>query len=72
MLGAIRQQLAEDDALEQEATAPPAGATRDTLFAELRTLREAIITERGGRPLDLDAILDEVRHERDDELLPLR
>lgn len=71
-LEAIRQQLAEDDLLEQaavEVTFHPIGAF--DIGADLRALREGILARRGGREIELD-ILDQVRAERDDELLGLR
>lgn len=67
-LVAIRQQLAEDDLLEQVhvkiSIRPTPG---DDLTADLRGLREEILDHRGGKPIDLD-IVDQVREERDNEL----
>jgi uncharacterized protein (DUF1778 family) len=71
-LDAIKQQLAEDDMLEREtieiAITPP---REDKLIAALRALRERIRDRRGGTLIPLD-ILEQVRQERDDELIGLR
>lgn len=71
-LGAIKQQLAEDDMLEREQieiSIKP--ITDDNLIAELRALREKIKARRGGRLIQLD-IVEQVRKERDYELLGVR
>lgn len=72
-LDAIVQQLVEDDVLEQErieiAVRP---GTDDDLFANLRALHARILAERGGRLFDVDADLDAIRAEREDEILGLR
>jgi hypothetical protein len=69
-LAAIRQQLSDDDMLEREQVEIPIKPTQDDdLIRDLRALREAILAERGGQLIDVDAILDQVREERDDELL---
>jgi hypothetical protein len=39
----------------------------DSLFDDMRELRDRILARRGGKPLDID-ILEMVRSERDDEL----
>jgi hypothetical protein len=68
-LEAIKQRLTEDDVLEKENIDIPIRPTRDTnLPADLRTLREAIKTDRDGQLIDLDASIDQVREERDHEL----
>jgi uncharacterized protein (DUF1778 family) len=71
-LEAIKQQLAEDDMLEREtieiAITPP---REDKLIADLRALRERIRDRRGGALIPLD-IVEQVRQERDDELIGLR
>ena len=70
---AIRQQLAEDDLLEQERIEIPVKPTQDkALVADLRALQAKIKTERGGKLLDVDQALQETRAERDYELTGLR
>lgn len=72
-LVAIRQQLAEDDVLERrqiEITIKP--EPEDDLIAELRELHADIRQYRGGKPLDIDQDLEEMRAERDHELTGLR
>ncbi len=72
-LAAIKQQLAEDDLLEQEqieiAIKPP---DKDDLIAGLQELHEDILIYRNGEPLDVDQDLETMREERDDELIGLR
>ena len=72
-LAAILQQLADDDMLEEEqieiAVTP---AKDDTLIADLNSLRAAILAERGGKLVDVDDIIEQVRAERDYELTGLR
>lgn len=72
-LEAIKQQLAEDDLLEQEqieiTIKPP---EEDDLIAELQGLHEDILTYRNGDPVDVDRDLEAMREERDDELIGLR
>ena len=71
-LAAITQQLADDQVLEVEQVSIPVKRPKDaTLIAELRTLRESILARRGGQPLTLD-ILEQVRDERDYELIGVR
>lgn len=71
-LHAIRQQLREDDLLEIEKIEIPIRPTANgDLIAELRTLREKIKARRRGRLITLD-IVEQVRGERDDELLGVR
>lgn len=72
-LEAIEQKLQNDD--------KPEGAENDvllspkkpdpTLIDDLRELRERILAERGGKPIDID-ILEMIRSERDDELTGMR
>jgi hypothetical protein len=72
-LTAIQQQLADDDLLEEEQIAIPIKPSNDeTLIADLRALQEKIKTRRGGKPIDLDRILEELRSERDYELSGVR
>lgn len=69
-LGAIRQQLADDDLLEvtQVEIAVSPQNKDDTLIADLRALREAILADRGGKLLDVDNFIEQTREERDREL----
>ncbi|MBI3943194.1 MAG: hypothetical protein HY326_09295 [Chloroflexi bacterium] len=72
-LEAIKQQLLEDDILEAEQIEIPVKKTRDTdLIAELKALHADILAYRGGKPLDIDAAIDQLREERDYELTGLR
>lgn len=69
-LEAIKQQLIEDDMLEEENIEIPIKPTKDAnLIADLRKLRETIKMDRGDQLIDLDAIIDQVREERDHELM---
>ncbi|MFB0545788.1 MAG: hypothetical protein ACETWB_02660 [Anaerolineae bacterium] len=71
-LEAIKQQLAEDDMLEQERIEIPIKPTKEEdLIAALRELREKIKARRGGRLITLD-IVEQVREEREYELLGVR
>jgi hypothetical protein len=73
-LQAILEQLAEDDLLEAEQIAIPLTATQptDTLIADLRALRAAILAERGGKLINVDDLLEQLREERDYELTGVR
>src|SRR4030095_15724418 len=74
-LQAITQQLADDDLLEEEQihiAVTPTKRKDDTLIADLHALREAILADRGGKLIDVDDILEQVREERDYELTGLR
>jgi len=44
----------------------------DPLITDLRTLRGKILARRGGKPIDIDRILEEMREERDYELTGVR
>lgn len=71
-LEAIHQKLAEDDMLERETVEIPIKQTKDEdLIANLRALREKILASRGGKLISLD-IVEQVREERDRELLSMR
>jgi len=71
-LEAIRRQMAEDDVLERARIEVRFGATEGGEWTnDLRSLRQRILTRRGGHLIDL-AILDQVRDEEDDELLGMR
>jgi hypothetical protein len=69
-LEAIRKQLAEDDMLQQATVEIPIepGLMED-LVAEIRELSERIRARRDGEPIDVVAIIEQMRAERDDELL---
>jgi hypothetical protein len=72
-LSAIQQQLADDDLLEQTHVAiPVTSGSDDTLIADLRGLREAILADRGGEPLNIDDFIEQMREERDYEITGLR
>ena len=72
-LEAIRQQLAEDDMLERESIEIPIKpAKEEGLIADLRALHEEIKTYRGGKLIDVDQELEQMREERDYELTGLR
>lgn len=68
-LDAIEQKLA-DEGLFQGKTVESTKQD-DTLITDLRELRERILAERGGKPIEID-ILELVRSERDDELTGMR
>ena len=71
-LEAIHQKLAEDDMLERETVEIPIKQIKDEdLIANLRALREKILASRGGKLISLD-IVEQVREERDHELLSMR
>lgn len=72
-LEAIQQKLAEDDMLEREKIEIPIRpAEGEDLIASLRALHEKIKAHRGGKLIEVDRILDQVREERDHEILGLR
>ena len=74
-LQAITQQLADDDLLEEAQVTiaiNPNKQTDETLIADLRALQEKIKKRRGGKPIDLERILEEMREEREYELSGLR
>ena len=74
-LDAIRQRLADDEMLEAaEVTIAitPMDESPATLLAALRAVREAILADREGQFVDVDAALDQTRDERIDELIGLR
>jgi uncharacterized protein (DUF1778 family) len=71
-LNAIRQKLAEGDMLERETVETPIKqAKNEVLIANLRALREEILASRGGKLIDVDRVLDQLREERDQEILDL-
>ena len=74
-LDAIRQRLADDemlDAAEVTIAITPTDESPATLLAALRAVREAILADREGQFVDVDAALDQTRDERIDELIGLR
>lgn len=73
-LSAIQQQLADDDLLEEEHIQVPVtpGKPDNTLIDELHALREAILADRGGKLLDVDDFIEQMRQERDYELTGVR
>ncbi|MBI3942279.1 MAG: hypothetical protein HY326_04635 [Chloroflexi bacterium] len=72
-LEAIRQQLLEDDLLEAEQVEIPVRKTKGAdLIADLRALRERMLADRHGKPIDVGNILEQVRDEREEEILGLR
>lgn len=73
-LEAIKQQLIEDDMLEKEQIEIPVRKGEKDFIADLRALRQAILADRGGKPIEVDipALIEEMREERDEELIGLR
>lgn len=73
-LHAVRLQLMQDAwAEDAETPAPvvPTKRTNDTLIADLQALRESILAERSGRPIDVDDYIEQTRAGRDHELMGL-
>jgi len=71
-LAAIRQQLGEDSVLEEGQIEIPIVPAKDKeLLAGLRALQDKIEARRGGRPVDVDQLLEQTRAERDYELTGL-
>lgn len=72
-LEAIEQRLADEEMLEKEKIEILVKPEKDeNLIDDLRALREKILTDRGGKLIDVDRIIEEMRDERDDELAGLR
>jgi hypothetical protein len=72
---AITQQLADDEVLEEAQISIPVMPTKptdDTLIADLRALQARIKARRGGKPIDVDCMMEEMREERDYELSGVR
>lgn len=68
-LRAIEQQLVDDGLLEAEAiTIPMTSVSADDWLAQIRALHQDILAERGGEPIDVDAELEQMRAERENEL----
>jgi uncharacterized protein (DUF1778 family) len=71
-LQAITQQLADDEMLEAEQfTLTVSPALSEEFIANLRALQAKIKARRGGQPIDIDRIMQEMREERDRELTGL-
>lgn len=69
----MEQWLAEDDILAaEEVTIAVALKAYEQIEPALRTLRESIQVYRQGAPLDVDALMDDIRDERDEGILGLR
>jgi uncharacterized protein (DUF1778 family) len=71
-LEAIRQYLAEEDMLEKESIEIPIRPISEVdLLSELRQLREAILADREGKPIDVDlaTFINQIRQEHDEELM---
>ncbi len=72
-LNAIRQQLADDDLLEATQVTISLSPTLDEDFIDsLEALQEKIKARRSGQPIDIDRFIEEMRAEREEELLGLR
>ncbi len=71
---AITQQLADDDMLDAEQVDIPVTPpqTAAGLIADLRRLREGIMADREGALIELDSLLEDLRDERDHDLLSMR
>lgn len=68
-LAAIVQRLAEDEVLEAEQIVIDVEPQPyEMLAATVRTIREEIDAYRQGAPVDVDALIEETRRGRDDEL----
>jgi len=71
-LSAIQQQLADDDLLEAEQVTLSVSPTLEEDFIDsLEALQAKIKARRDGHPIDIDRFIEEMRAERDDELLSL-
>lgn len=71
-LAAIRHQLEEDGVEAGDHFSDADQANFQALMAEIRELQREILQERGGQPVDVNALLEELREERDEETLGLR
>lgn len=72
---AVQQQLAEDDLIEQEKIEIPITKTTSNkyLISNLLALDQEIKAYRQGKPpIDVEAILDQMREEREHDILGLR
>ncbi|MSP12190.1 MAG: hypothetical protein EXR62_04440 [Chloroflexi bacterium] len=72
-LEAIKQQLLKDDMLKADPLEIPVRKTKGAdLITDLRSLHARILADRQGEPIDVDTILEQMRDEREDEILGLR
>jgi hypothetical protein len=68
-LAAIVQRLAEDEVLEAEQIVIDVEPQPyEALATTVRAIHEEILAYRQGVPVDVDALIEETRRERDDEL----
>lgn len=69
LLSAVQHELANDGLV---AIRPPLTKAEALQLAnDMRELRESILAERNGELIDVNAILDQIRDERDGELYNL-
>jgi hypothetical protein len=54
---------------DEATTKRPLAGTEDDLLGSLRTLHAQILARRGGRPIAIDRLMEEMRAERDAELM---
>lgn len=73
-LDAIRQYLVDDEMADTADTSVSATSAKQDhdLIAQLRLLHQEILAYRKDAPFDVDADLEQLRGERDDELIGLR
>lgn len=72
-LEAIEQRLADEGLLDQDKIEIPIKPEEsEDLISDLRALRQKILADRDGAPINIDEIIEDVRAGRDDELLSLR
>ena len=73
LLNSVRHQLIEDGKIKPEKSDSVSNPTsRAELLQAIDTLHAEILARREGKPIDIDAIIELVRNERDAELLGLR
>ena len=70
-LTAIQHQLEEDDIEIHGQDTTPEQVKVNELIAGLEALQERILKQRNGQPVDVDALLDQLREERDEESLSM-
>jgi hypothetical protein len=63
-----RKQTGKDDEASDDNAASKQ-AQFQALIAEIWELQERILRKRGGQPVEVDALLEQLREERDDENL---
>lgn len=69
---AIQHQLEEDGVAINGAFAEANQSQFQALINEMRELQTRTLQERGGQPIDVDSLLEDLRDERDEEALGLR